>query len=239
MEKLPVEEICTTTRCHGRRKKCYNVVFRKSHREKRVDDQPATNECIFNTLPDILKTYKPFYVFNASRTGLYFRMLPDSLDIIKKICQGGGRHKKEILYQLVDPKTTISYLLAVSVIWGFYPNCDANFLHRCSTSAILYWGKIGTYGSPNHFVVRLTKIHEVFCQMLFLQLKSIKHALLHMWECLLTFSWSIICWAMICSTRGKANNHLVVIKLLLFRKPMQNFLIKTYNTLLRSIINRG
>ena len=93
--------------------------LQKPHREKRDDDQPAANECIFNTLPDILKTYKPFYVFNASRTGLYFRMLPDSLDIIKKICQGGGRHKKEILYQLVDPKTTISYLLAFSVIWDF------------------------------------------------------------------------------------------------------------------------
>ena len=68
--KISVEDLCPTIGWIGLWKKHYNVVFIKTHIEKRDADHPDTDECIINTLPEMLKQYKPWNVFNDEETGL-------------------------------------------------------------------------------------------------------------------------------------------------------------------------
>ena len=77
------------------------MVFRKSHGEKRDDDQPDSDEWIVNTLPEMFKHYKPCDVFNDEKTGLYFRILLGSYQVMKESRQDGGNKSKERLYVLV------------------------------------------------------------------------------------------------------------------------------------------
>ena len=54
-EKLSVEDFCPTTGWLGRWKKRFNVVLRKSNGVNLYYDQSSADECIVNTLSDILK----------------------------------------------------------------------------------------------------------------------------------------------------------------------------------------
>ena len=79
----------------SRWKKRYNIVCRKEHGEKRSADHSAAEGWLKERLPEILSSFSPAEIYNADKTGLYFRGLPDRSHTSAKTKLSDGKVPKE------------------------------------------------------------------------------------------------------------------------------------------------
>ena len=62
-----------------------DIVCKKLHGEAESVDQKGVDEWQTNCLPALLKQFKAEDIFNADKTGLFYRCLPDRIRVFKSV----------------------------------------------------------------------------------------------------------------------------------------------------------
>ena len=79
-------------------KECHGISFKRiCGEEKSVDTESDQMDEWHRSLSMIMKEYTPDHIYNANKTGIFFRCMPDKMLEFKNIdCQGGKQSKERI-----------------------------------------------------------------------------------------------------------------------------------------------
>ncbi|XP_061188771.1 tigger transposable element-derived protein 4-like [Saccostrea echinata] len=78
-----------------------NIGFKKLHGEKKDADTDAANRWITEVLPEMIRDYKAEDIYNADKTGIYYRAIPDSTHTFKNEIASGSKKCKDRVTALV------------------------------------------------------------------------------------------------------------------------------------------